>query len=142
MIVGDTDRVWSDCATGSAEQAYQMAGVNNPIEDLDVAEVYNPFTFIELLHFEAFGFCRPGEASALTQKGVFEIGGKLPVCPSGGVLCTNPIGATALIRVAEAALQVTDQAGGHQVGGAKLALAAGLGGANQFNGVMILGSEL
>jgi len=142
QIIGDSDRVWSESPIGAARQAYKMAGVANPLAELDVAEVYNPFTFIELLHFEAFGFCEPGQASELTLKGTFARGGRLPCAPSGGVLCTNPIGATALIRPAECALQVTGRAGEHQVEGAELALASGLGGANQFNGVMILGAEL
>jgi acetyl-CoA C-acetyltransferase len=141
--VGDNlDRVWSECPIGAAREAYQAAGITNPLEELDVAELYNPFTFVELMHFEAFGFCEPGQASDMTLEGRFELGGKLPVCPSGGVLCSNPIGATALIRVAEAALQVSGRAGAIQVDGAKTALAAGLGGCNQFNGVMILGAEL
>jgi len=141
-VVGDTDRVWSESPMGAARQAYQMAGITNPLAELDVAEVYNPFTFIELLHFEAFGFCEPGQASELTLKGTFARGGRLPCAPSGGVLCTNPIGATALIRPAECALQVSGRAGDHQVEGAKLALSSGLGSCNQFNGVMILGAEL
>lgn len=142
FFVGDKDRVWSESPMGAARQAYKMAGVTNPLEELDMAEIYNPFTFIELLHMESFGFCEPGQASDLCLKGTFARGGKLPCAPSGGVLCTNPIGATALIRVAECALQVSGRAGGHQIEGAKLALASGLGGAQQFNGVMILGSEL
>ncbi|MEW5736292.1 MAG: thiolase domain-containing protein, partial [Thermodesulfobacteriota bacterium] len=57
-------------------------------------------------------------------------------------LCTNPIGATGLIRVAEAALQVSGKAGERQVPGARLALAHARGGVDQFNGVMILGADL
>lgn len=139
---GDSDRVQDQGAVQAAREAYKQAGIQNPIEDLDVAEVYNPFTFCELLHFEAFGFCDWGLASKLTLRGTFARGGKLPCAPSGGVLCTNPIGATAMIRVAEIALQVTDRAGERQIEGAKVGLAHGLGGANQFNGVMILGAEL
>ena len=140
--VGDSDKVSSESAIGAVGQAYKMAGITNPLKELDVAEVYNPFTFIELLHYECFGFCEPGQACDYTLKGTFVRGGKLPCDPSGGVLCTNPIGASALIRVAEAALQVTAKAGEHQVEGAKLALAHGLGGMSQFNGVMILSAEL
>ena len=109
--------------------------------ELDVAEIYNPFTFVELLHYECFGFSEPGLACDDTLAGVFARDGELPCDVSGGVLCTNPIGATALIRVAEAALQVSGQAGDHQIDGAKLALAHGLGGVSQFNGIMIVGSE-
>lgn len=139
---GDSDKVSWACARETAKQAYDMAGIKNPRRELDVAEVYNPFTFIELLHYECFGFCDPGEACDMTLKGVFSRSGELPCDPSGGVLCTNPIGATALIRVAEAAMQVSGTAGDHQIGGAKLAFAHGLGGVSEFNGIIILGSEL
>ena len=83
-----------------------------------------------------------GEAPDLVLKKVFTREGELPCCPSGGVLCTNPIGATGLIRVAEAAMQVTGKAGAHQIPGATRALAHAMGGIDQFNGIMILGSEL
>jgi len=58
------------------------------------------------------------------------------------VLCTNPIGATGLIRVAETVLQVTGKAGEHQIPKAKTALSHAMGGVDQFNGIMIVGSEL
>lgn len=138
---GDSDKVQWQCAIDAAKQAYDMAGIKNPRKELDVAEVYNPFTFQELLYYECFGFCDFGEACDLTLKGVFSREGELPCDPSGGVLCTNPIGATGLNRVAEAALQVTGQADSRQIPGAKLALAHAMGGVVQFNGVMILGSE-
>jgi acetyl-CoA C-acetyltransferase len=138
---GDSDKVSWQCAIDTARQAYKMAGITNPLKEFDVAEIYNPFTYVELLHYECFGFCEPGQAADETLKGTFARDGKLPCDPSGGVLCTNPIGATALIRVAEAAMQVSGRAGDHQIDGAKLALAHGLGGVSQFNGIMILGSE-
>jgi acetyl-CoA C-acetyltransferase len=141
-MVGDSDRVVSECAIGAAKEAYKMAGIIDPVNELDVAEIYNPFTFIEMLHMENFGFCAPGTAADEVLKGTFTREGKLPCDPSGGVLCTNPIGATALIRVAEIALQVTGRAGEHQIDGSKCGLAHGLGGVNQFNGVMILSSEI
>jgi acetyl-CoA C-acetyltransferase len=139
--LGDGDRVQDRGAMETAQEAYRQAGIKNPIEELDVAEIYNPFTFIELLHMEAFGFAEWGNAARLALEGTFSRTGKLPCAPSGGVLCTNPIGATAMIRVAEVAMQVSGRAGDRQIGGAKVGLAHGLGGANQFNGVMILGSE-
>jgi len=58
------------------------------------------------------------------------------------VLCTNPIGASGLIRLAEAARQVTGKAGARQVEGAKLALSHAMGGIDQFNGVTIVGAKL
>ncbi len=139
---GDSDKVVWESAIIAAREAYRMAGIQNPRKEIDVAEVYNPFTFQELIFYECFGFCEPGEACRLVEEGVVLRGGELPCAPSGGVLCTNPIGATGLIRVGEAALQVTGRAGRRQVPGAKTALAHAMGGMDQLNGVMILSSEL
>jgi acetyl-CoA C-acetyltransferase len=139
---GDSDKVSWQGAVDTARQAYNMAGISDPLKELDVAEIYNPFTYVELQHYECFGFCEPGKAADATLKGSFSRDGQLPCDPSGGVLCSNPIGATALVRVAEGALQVTGKAGAHQIEGATLALAHGLGGVSQFNGIMILGATL
>lgn len=142
QFFGDSDKAIWPSAVEAAREAYEMAGITNPAEELDVAEVYNPFTYQEMLFYECFGFCEFGQAPDLVLKGFFDRTGTLPCSPSGGVLCTNPIGATGLIRTAEAAMQVTGKAGDHQVGGAKLALAHAMGGIDQFNGIIILGSEL
>ena len=139
---GDSDKVVWQSAVQAAQEAYKQAGVVNPRKELSVAEVYNPFTFQEMLFYECFGFCDFGEAPDLVLKGVFNKTGELPCDRSGGVLCTNPIGATGLIRVAEAAMQVTGKAEGHQIENANLALAHAMGGVDQFNGVVIVGSEL
>ena len=138
---GDSDKVIWKSAIEASREAYRMAGITSPIKELDVAEVYNPFTFQELLFYECFGFCDFGKACDYTLKGAFSREGDLPCDPSGGVLCTNPIGATGLIRVAEAAMQVSGKAGAHQIEGARTALAHAMGGVSQFNGVMILSSE-
>ena len=142
QFFGDSDKAVWPCAVEAAKEAYHQAGITNPRKELDVAEVYNPFTYQEMLFYECFGFCDFGQAPELVLKGVFGKDGELPCDPSGGVLCTNPIGATGLIRTAEAALQVTGKAGDHQIPGAKTALAHAMGGIDQFNGVIIVGSEL
>ena len=139
---GDGDKVIWQSAIQCAKQAYEQAGITNPRKELDVVEIYNPFSFQELLVFECFGFSEPGKACEDILNGVYNKDGELPCDRSGGVLCTNPIGAAGLVRVAEAALQVTGRAGERQVEGAKLALSHALGGVMQFNGLMILGSEL
>jgi acetyl-CoA C-acetyltransferase len=90
---------------------------------------------------EALGFCSEGQGVRLVEEGVTWLEGDLPVNPSGGVLCTNPIGATGLVRMAEAALQVMGRAGEHQVNGVKTALCHGLGGVLQFQTLMVLGAE-
>jgi Acetyl-CoA acetyltransferase len=139
---GDSDKTEWQSAIQAAKEAYDQAGIKEPLKELDVAEVYNPFTFQEMMFYECFGFCGPGEAPDLVLRGTFARDGELPCDPSGGTLCTNPIGATGLIRVAEAAMQVMGRAGDHQISGAKLALGHAMGGVDQFNGIMIVGSEL
>ncbi len=139
---GDGDKVIWQSAIQCAKQAYEQAGITNPRKELDLVEIYNPFSFQELLVFECFGFSEPGKACEDILNGVYDKDGELPCDRSGGVLCTNPIGAAGLVRVAEAAMQVTGRAGERQVEGAKLALSHALGGVMQFNGLMILGSEL
>lgn len=138
------DKRWVpwQCAQVAAQKAYRMAGIRNPLLELDVAELYVPFSFMELMLYEDFGFCERGRAHELVEAGVTERDGELPVIPSGGVLCTNPIGATGLIRLAEAAHQVMERAGKRQVPGVKTALAHALGGTAQFNAVMILSQTL
>ena len=64
--------------------------------------------------------------------GETEIGGLIPVNPSGGVLCSNPIGASGLLRFAESAMQVMGKAGEHQVAGARTALGHAYGGGSQY----------
>ena len=139
---GEGDHAMWSSPTEAAGEAYRQAGVSNPLKELDVAEIYNPFSYQEMLFYERFGFCPRGEAPDYVLKGTFEKGGELPCGPSGGVLCSNPIGATGLIRLAEAVLQVTGKAEARQVEGAKLALSSAMGGADQFSGVTIVGSEL
>jgi acetyl-CoA C-acetyltransferase len=125
----------------AAKKAYRIAGITNPRAEIDVAEIYDAFSYQELLWYEGLFFCERGEGGRLIDEGVTEMTGDLPVNPSGGVLSTNTIGATAMMRQVEAALQVMGRADRRQVGGARTALAHGWGGAIQFHTVMILGSE-
>ncbi|MEM2134771.1 MAG: hypothetical protein QXG44_07970 [Candidatus Jordarchaeaceae archaeon] len=137
--IGDSDKVVWDSAIEAARTAYKQAKITNPLKQLDVAEVYNPFTFQELLYYECFGFCEKGEACKLVEDQVVMRHGELPCDPSGGVLCTNPIGATGITRVAEAVLQVQGKAGKRQIPDVETAFAHAMGGVSQLNGVMILG---
>jgi len=112
----------------AAKEAYAQAGIKNPLKEIDVAELYEPCTFAELSWYEALGFCELGQGGKLMDSGATQMSGELPVNPSGGVISTNCIGATAMIRVAEAAIQVMGKGGARQVEGAKIALATGFGG--------------
>lgn len=123
----------------ASRTAYQAVGIREPLKELDVAEIYEPVTYAELAWYECLGFCKDGEAGRLIDDGVTEMDGELPVNPSGGVLSTNPIGASGTIRAAEAALQIHGKAGKRQVPDVHLALATGYG-VYSWSDVMILSS--
>ena len=126
-------------ALGEAcSRAYKMAGVTDPVKQIDVAEMYAPFSNTEFHAIEAAGLAPIGQSPAMLREGYFKIGGPSPVNPSGGTLCSNAIAVTAMVRVAEIALQVWGRAGGHQVKGAKRGIASGNGGDHQFFGAMVV----
>ena len=116
----------------AAAALWAQAGVTNPLEQVDVAEIYVPFSWFEPMWLENLGFAEAGEGWKLTESGETEIGGKIPVNASGGELSSNPIGASGLLRFAEAALQVMGKAGDHQVPGARTALGHAYGGGSQY----------
>jgi acetyl-CoA C-acetyltransferase len=122
----------------SFQRSFAMAGIKEPAKQVHVAELYAPFSNTEFHAIEAAGLAKLGESPSRLHDGEFSLGGKIPVNPSGGVLCTNAIAVTAMVRVAEAALQVWGRAGDHQVPGAKVAIASGNGGDHQFFGTMVV----
>ena len=121
-------RAGADCAAA----LWRQAGITRPADEIDVAEIYVPFSWFEPMWLENLGFAEPGQGWRLTEAGETQIGGRLPVNPSGGVLSSNPIGASGLLRFAEAALQVMGKAGAHQVDGARTALGHAYGGGSQY----------
>lgn len=124
----------------ASREAYQLASIQNPSEELDVAELYLPYTYAGLKYIEALDFCGPGEGPRFVADGNTHMDGKIPTNPSGGVISTNCIGATAMLRVAEAAIQIMGKGGQRQVPDAKLALATGFGGCF-WSDVVILSGE-
>ena len=126
----------------AAENAYEMAGISNPKREIDLVEVSENFSHEELIFYEALGICKEGEGKKLIDDGITKIDGELPVNPSGGALSANPLCATGLIRIAEAAMQIRGEAGGHQVKDVRTSLAHGQTGiCAQENVVFILGGE-
>ena len=124
-----------------AAELYRQAGITDPRREIQVAEVYVPFSWFEPMWMENLGFAPVNEGWKMTVEGVTALGGALPINPSGGVLCTNPIGASGMLRFAEAAMQVRGQAGEHQVDGARVAMGHAYGGGSQFFAMWIVGSE-
>ncbi len=126
-----------DCAA----DVYRQAGITDPRREFDAAEVYVPFSWYEPMWLENLGFCAEGQGWKLTEAGATALNGDIPWNPSGGVLSSNPIGASGLIRFAEAALQVRGMAGEHQVEGARRALGHAYGGGAQFFAMWAVGSD-
>jgi acetyl-CoA C-acetyltransferase len=127
-----------DCAA----DLYRQAGVANPRQDLDVAEIYVPFSWYEPMWMENLGFAEIGEGWKMTESGATSMEGDMPVNCSGGVLSSNPIGASGMLRFAEAALQVRGLAGEHQIDGARRALGHAYGGAAQYFAMWVVASEM
>ena len=124
-----------------AKDVYAQAGITDPRKDFDTAEVYVPFSWYEPMWLENLGFCAEGEGWKLTEAGATAPDGDIPWNPSGGVLSSNPIGASGMLRFAEAAMQVRGQAGEHQVDGAKIALGHAYGGGSQFFSMWVVSSQ-
>jgi len=124
-----------------AADVYRQAGITDPRRDVDCVEMYVPFSWFEPMWLENLGFAEPGEGWKLTEDGVTALDGDLPVNMSGGVLCSNPIGASGMLRFAEAAMQVRGTAGEHQVEGARTAVGHAYGGGSQFFAMWVVGAD-
>jgi acetyl-CoA acyltransferase len=114
-------------AVRAARAAYEQAGVGP--EDVHVAEVHDASAPAELIHCENLGFCAPGDAPKLIRSGDTDLGGRISVNPSGGLLSRgHPLGATGAAQIIELTRQLRGQAGARQRPGAKVALAENNGG--------------
>jgi acetyl-CoA C-acetyltransferase len=125
----------------AARECYAQAGITQPARQIQVCELYDPFSSFQFPELESLGFCERGHAARLSDEGAFEPGGLTAIGPSGGTLCTNPIGVTGLVRVADAALQVMGRAGAMQVPQVRNALATAAGGSTQFFACTLLSDE-
>ena len=107
--------------------AYEDSGIGP--EDVDVAEIHDCFSMAEILRVEALGLCKPGEYGPLIEQGHWDLGGQMPLNPSGGLLSKgHPLGATGVAQVCELTWQLRGQAGGRQVDAPMVGLAHCRGG--------------
>lgn len=127
----------------AAREAYAMAGIDNPMAQIDVAQLHDCFTLTEMLSYEDLGFCGKGEARHLIADGVFTLSGDLPVNTDGGLKSFgHPTGATGVRMIVENVLQLRGQAGARQVKGEPvLALSHNIGGFPTGCAIAILGRE-
>lgn len=145
-----TGRPWNDASfdyTGfpstrtAAAQAYKMAGVADPVKEIDLAEVHDCFTITEILNYEDLGFCKQGEGKHFIAEGRSSLAGDLPVNPSGGLKSFgHPIGASGVRMIYEVVTQLRGQGGARQVKDAELGLVHNLGGPGSVACVAVLGN--
>lgn len=131
-------------AAVSGELAFRRAGVTPA--DIDIAEIYDAFTYMTLVTLEDLGFCAKGEGGAFVEKGRLLTGGELPVNTDGGGLSACHPGMRGLFLLVEAVRQLRGEAGGHQVhlpGGRlpRLAVASGTGGWFCSSATVVLGRD-
>jgi acetyl-CoA C-acetyltransferase len=125
----------------AGRECFRRAGINDPVNQIQVAEVYDAFSIQGLTQLEQLGFCSSGTAFRLEQDDVWDIDGMVAVSPSGGTLCTNPIAVSGLVRAIEAANQVMGTAGGHQVANVRNAVSTSVGGIAQFLNCTVFGND-
>ncbi len=115
------------CFVDASKQAYNLCGIGP--QDLDVVEVHDDFTTLEIVAYEDIGLCNRGEGGEFIDKGLSDYGGKVVVSPSGGLLGKgHPMGATGVAQILELFWQVRGECGERQVKDAKVGLAHNGGG--------------
>jgi acetyl-CoA acetyltransferase len=113
--------------SAAAGRAYEKTGIDPA--DVDVVELHDAFTTGELMHYEGLKLCGKGEGARFAMDGSTEMGGRVPVNVSGGLLSkSHPLGATGVAQFCELVWQLRGEAKGRQVEGARIGLAHSQGG--------------
>ncbi len=141
LLFPGRDQVNPRAGQECAKKVYAEAGIVNPLKEIDAAEIYVPFSWFEPMWLENLGFAAVDEGWRLVDEDITAMGGEMPVNPSGGVMTSNPIGASGMLRFAEAANQVRGKAGEHQVPGARRAVGHAYGGGSQFFAMWVVGAD-
>ena len=124
----------------AAKDAYAMAGISDPMKEIDVVQLHDCFTLTEMLSYEDLGFCEKGSAKEHIASGTFELGGELPVNTDGGLKTFgHPTGATGIRMIYENVKQLQGKAEKRQVKNPTTALSHNIGGPPTTCGIAILG---
>ncbi len=119
--------------------AFKRAGIGSAAE-LSGIETHDCFTTSEYMAIDHFGITKPGESWKAVEEGVIELGGKLPINPSGGLIgAGHPVGATGVRQMLDCHRQITDSAGEYQVEGARKFAMLNIGGSGTTSCVFIVG---
>ncbi|VAW33482.1 Acetyl CoA synthase (Acetyl-CoA c-acetyltransferase) [hydrothermal vent metagenome] len=121
------DMLWLKAAEHSVQRAYAQAGVGP--NEIDLFELHDAFSVMAALSLEATGFAERGQGVRLAQEGEIFPNGRIPICTLGGLKARgHPVGATGLYQLAEATIQLRQQAGDAQIPSAKTAMTQNIGG--------------
>jgi len=111
----------NSCTRKAAKEAYEMAGLG--ADDIDLVELHDCFATAEMLHYENLGLCGDGEAGRMIDEGEVELGGRIPVNVSGGLLSKgHPLGATGIANIYEVCTHLRVEAGERQVENARIGM--------------------
>src|SRR5882724_2885766 len=135
------DAVNPQAGRKAAADLYKQGRISNPRKEIDCAEIYVPFSWFEAMWMENLGFAPEGEGWKMVYEGATALDGDMPINMSGGVLSSNAIGASGMIRYAEAAMQIRGQAGEHQVAGARKTMGHAYGGGSQYFSMCLFGAD-
>lgn len=120
----------------AAKKAFKISGID--IKNIDVAEVHDCFTIAELIQLEDLGFCLKGMGKNFIEDGSIEIGGDIPINPSGGLKAKgHPVGATGVSQAVEIIKQLKGECGNRQVHDAEIGLCCNVGGSGASSIVSI-----
>ena len=139
------DQTFSFTGFRSTQEAskvcYEMAGIREPIEEVDVVELHDCFTITEIINYEDLGLAAKGQGWKLIEEGETYNGGKIPVNTDGGLkTCGHPVGASGVRMINHVVAQCRGIAGDMQVKNAKLGVAHTLGGPGAIACVFAIGA--
>jgi len=134
MMYTDWDGTYVQTATVCAERAYKEAGITKPREEINMMEVHDCFSITELVAMEDLQISERGKAGYDVMDGFFDIDGKIPCQPDGGLKCFgHPIGASGLRMMYEMYKQLQGKAGDRQINDPKIGLTHNMGGFPAMN---------
>jgi acetyl-CoA C-acetyltransferase len=123
----------------AVEDARRRAGVDD-LSEIDVVETHDCFAMTEYMAIDHLGLTEPGQSWKAIEAGDIEIGGRLPINPSGGLIgLGHPVGATGVRMALDAFKQVTGTAGDYQVDGAKTCQTLNIGGSTTTTVSLVIG---
>jgi acetyl-CoA C-acetyltransferase len=138
MVYTDWDYAHVESTVKASQRAYREAGVKNPRKEISMMEVHDCFSITELTIYEDLGISPRGRAKEDVEAGFFDLDGKIPCQPDGGLKCFgHPIGASGLRMMYEMYKQLQGKAGPRQIKSPKLGLTHNMGGIPPVNVVSV-----